>query len=55
VAHTASRTVFSNWPTQSTPLNKPSAVVFSPHSGFMAIATQKGRTLLYRLHHFTMT
>ncbi|KAI8055543.1 hypothetical protein BDF22DRAFT_742122 [Syncephalis plumigaleata] len=50
--HTASRTVFSNWPTTGTPLSHVQAVGFSPHTGYLTIGNDKGRTLLYRMRHY---
>ena len=48
----ASRTVFANWPTPSTPLHNVACVDFSPHSGYLAIGNDRGRALLYRLNHY---
>lgn len=45
-------TVYSNWPTASTPLNKVTDVAFSSGSQYLAIGNSKGRVLLYRLNHF---
>jgi U3 small nucleolar RNA-associated protein 18 len=53
LAHTASGTVFSNWPTSKTPLHYVSAVAFSPGGGFVTVANDRGRVLLYRLAHFS--
>eukprot|EP00727_Mastigamoeba_balamuthi_P001935 m51a1_g11739 putative U3 small nucleolar RNA-associated protein (1240) ;mRNA; f:143003-149227 len=53
VAHLPSGKVYTNWPTQRTPLGNVSAVAFSPHSGFVAIANARGNALLYRLLHYT--
>ena len=50
--HVASRTVFGNWPTGQTPVHHVSAVDFSPHSGYLAIGNERGRTLLYRLNYY---
>jgi U3 small nucleolar RNA-associated protein 18 len=52
LVHTASASVFANWPTSSTPLHYVSSVDFSPNSGYMAIGNDRGRVLLYRLTHF---
>jgi U3 small nucleolar RNA-associated protein 18 len=46
-------TVFNNWPTDRTPLNKVVDFDFSPHSGYLALGTHKGNVLLYRLNHYT--
>lgn len=52
LVHTASGTVFANWPTIKTPLHYVSDVAFSPGSGFVTVANDHGRVLLYRLNHF---
>jgi U3 small nucleolar RNA-associated protein 18 len=52
VAHVASRTTYSNWPTGQTPLGHVSCLSFSPNSGYLAVGNHKGRVLLYRLNHF---
>jgi U3 small nucleolar RNA-associated protein 18 len=50
--HTASGTVFANWPTDKTPLHYVSTVGFSPGGGYLTIGNDRGRVLLYRLHHY---
>jgi U3 small nucleolar RNA-associated protein 18 len=50
--HTPSNTVFANWPTSKTPLHYVTATAFSPQGGFLTIGNDRGRVLLYRLHHF---
>lgn len=50
--HLPSLTVFSNWPTSQTPLHYVSTMDFSPHSGYLAAGNDKGKVLLYRLHHY---
>ena len=50
--HMPSMTAFSNWPTSKSPLQYIHSLAFSPTSGYLAIGNAKGRTLLYRLHHF---
>jgi U3 small nucleolar RNA-associated protein 18 len=50
--HTTSGTVFSNWPTEKTPLHFVTCATFSPHGGFLTIGNDRGRALLYRLHHY---
>jgi U3 small nucleolar RNA-associated protein 18 len=52
VLHTASRTVFQDWPTERTPLKHVQAVDFSPNGAFLAIGNDRGRALLYRLNHY---
>ncbi|XP_063312253.1 U3 small nucleolar RNA-associated protein 18 homolog [Pelobates fuscus] len=53
--HIPSFTVFSNFPTQGNrrTIHLPSAMDFSPRSGFFSIANNKGEALLYRLKHYT--
>ena len=50
--HTSSGTVFANWPTERTPLHFVSTAAFSPNGGFLTIGNDRGRALLYRLHHY---
>jgi len=50
--HTASGTVAPNWPTQRTPLHFVTAAAFSPGGAFLSIGNDRGRALLYRLHHY---
>lgn len=52
VVHLGSRTVFDNWPTTNTPLQRVTAVDFSRRGGFMAIGNERGRVLLYQLSHY---
>lgn len=52
IFHTSSGTVFANWPTERTPLHFVSASAFSPNGGFLTIGNDRGRALLYRLHHY---
>ena len=52
LVHTATGTVFSNWPTARTPLGYTYCVDFSPRGGMMAVGGDKGRVLLYRLKHY---
>eukprot|EP00127_Corallochytrium_limacisporum_P000758 Clim_evm44s25 gene=Clim_evmTU44s25 len=47
--HTASGTVFGNWPTAKTPLGYVADVVFSCNGGILCIGNAKGKVLLYRL------
>ncbi len=53
LVHLPSCTVFSNWPTSRSPLGYVHSLAFSPGGGYLAIGNAKGRTLLYRLHHYT--
>lgn len=51
--HVPSQTVFSNWPTNKTPLGYVCSLDFSPGKGkLLAIGNDKGRCLLYQLKRF---
>lgn len=50
--HVSSQSVFSNWPTSSTPLGKVTATAFSHGSEYLAIGNTRGRVLLYGLRHY---
>ena len=50
--HVPSGTVFSNWPTASTPLNYINSLAFSNDSKFLALGNARGRVLLYSLRHY---
>jgi U3 small nucleolar RNA-associated protein 18 len=52
LVHTASLTTFSNWPTSRSPLGHVHSMAFSPHAGFFAVGNDKGKVLLYRMHHY---
>ncbi|CAE8741957.1 unnamed protein product, partial [Polarella glacialis] len=43
LVHTATATVFQNWPTQKTPIERVSALDFSRRGGAMAIGNENGR------------
>jgi U3 small nucleolar RNA-associated protein 18 len=51
--HVPSGTAFANWPTAKTPLSYVTAIDFSPSDGYLAVGNDKGRVLLYRLHHYS--
>ena len=51
--HISTGTVFSNWPTNNTPLHKVQCMAFSPGGAFFAIGNDRGKVLLYRLNHFS--
>ena len=53
LVHTASSTVFANWPTYNTPLGYVNALAFSPQGGYLALGTAKGTAPLYRLTHYS--
>lgn len=50
--HVPTQTVFSNWPTMTTPLGYIWDMDFSPDSKFLAMGNDKGKCLLYKLKHF---
>ncbi|KAF8584954.1 WD40 repeat-like protein [Ramaria rubella] len=52
MVHLPSLTVFSNWPTSTTPLGHVTSIDFSPGSEYAAIGNNRGRVLLYNLKHF---
>ncbi|RKP15166.1 WD40-repeat-containing domain protein [Piptocephalis cylindrospora] len=54
LVHVASKTVFSNWPTQTTPLGRVMAVDAASQAGFLAIASHTGKVLLYRMKHYAI-
>lgn len=53
VVHIPSMTVFRNWPTGRTPLNYVNTFAFSPQGGYVSIGNDKGKSLLYRLNHYS--
>jgi U3 small nucleolar RNA-associated protein 18 len=50
--HCATATVFQNWPTMKTPLNRVTSVDFSRQGGLVAMANERGKVLLYQLRHY---
>lgn len=52
LVHLPSGTVFSNWPTERSPLGRVRCLDFSPGGGFLSLGDHRGRVLLYRLNHF---
>ena len=52
LVHFPSCTVFSNWPTERTPIKKVTSLDFSRGGGYLALGNNRGRVLLYRLSHF---
>mmetsp|Transcript_11892 Transcript_11892/g.17160 ORF Transcript_11892/g.17160 Transcript_11892/m.17160 type:complete len:621 (-) Transcript_11892:2527-4389(-) len=52
LVHSQSQTVFSNWPTNKTPLGYVWSLDFSPNSEYLAIGNDKGKCLLYSLRHY---
>lgn len=52
LVHLPSYTIFSNWPSQQTPLHYVHSLDFSPGGGYLAVGNAVGRVLLYRLRHY---
>jgi len=50
--HCATASVYQNWPTAKTPLNRVTCVDFSRQGGMMAMANERGKVLLYQLRHY---
>lgn len=50
--HVKSGTIFSNWPTEKTPLRKVQCISFSPSGAYMAAGNDRGRVLLYSVNHY---
>lgn len=50
--HLPSATVFSNWPTQQTPLHHVTAMDFSRGSEWLAVGNARGKVLLYSVKDF---
>ncbi|KAK2586625.1 hypothetical protein KPH14_011497 [Odynerus spinipes] len=50
--HLPSFNVFSNFPTFQTTMAMPSAIDFSPSSGYLGIANKSHKAFLYRLKHY---
>jgi len=51
--HLPSATVFSNFPGALNGLGKPTAIAFSPKSGFMALGNTESTISLFRLKHYS--
>jgi len=52
LVHATTATVFENWPSERTPLERVSAIDMSRRGGFMAIGNERGKVLLYQLAHY---
>jgi U3 small nucleolar RNA-associated protein 18 len=52
MVHVPSKQVFSNWPTDKTPLGYVQCLSFSPGGGYFSVGNDKGKALLYKLKHF---
>ncbi|KAL1779892.1 U3 small nucleolar RNA-associated protein 18-like [Sigmodon hispidus] len=54
LVHLPSCTVFSNFPVfKKSILSRVQTMDFSPRSGYFALGNERGKALLYRLHHFS--
>ena len=54
LVHTQTATVFSNWPTDRSPIRRAQSLDFSPKGGYFAVGNNKGKVLLYRLNAFPL-
>lgn len=52
MVHVPTKRVFSNWPTDKTPLSYVQCLAFSPGGRYFSIGNDKGKALLYKLGHF---
>ncbi|GAA5843255.1 hypothetical protein JCM5353_000721 [Sporobolomyces roseus] len=52
LVHLPSCSVFSNWPTQQTPLHHVTCIDFSKGSEWLAVGNQRGKVLLYEVKQF---
>lgn len=52
MVHVGAGTVFPNWPTGRTPLNRVSCFDMSRRAGYLAIGNERGRVLIYQLAHY---
>jgi len=52
MVHMPSYTVFSNWPTKSTPVYNITSMDFSPKGDLFAFGNTSGTVLLYKLTHY---
>ncbi|XP_042529942.1 U3 small nucleolar RNA-associated protein 18 homolog [Dipodomys spectabilis] len=54
LVHLPSCTVFSNFPVvKKKTISRAQTMDFSPRSGYFAIGNEKGKALMYRLHHYS--
>jgi U3 small nucleolar RNA-associated protein 18 len=51
--HLPSCSVFTNWPTAKTPLNRIESMAFSGGGEYFAAGNNAGKVLLYKLKHFS--
>lgn len=50
--HLPSCTVFSNWPTEKSPIRRATCLEFSPGGAYLAVGNNRGRVLLYKINEF---
>lgn len=53
LVHLPSCTVFSNFPVVKKNLSHVHSMDFSPRGGYFALGNEKGKALMYRLHHYS--
>ncbi|XP_040856761.1 U3 small nucleolar RNA-associated protein 18 homolog [Ochotona curzoniae] len=53
LVHLPSCTVFSNFPVTKKNISHIHTMDFSPRSGYFALGNEKGKALMYRLHHYS--
>nr|XP_026242515.1 U3 small nucleolar RNA-associated protein 18 homolog isoform X1 [Urocitellus parryii] len=53
LVHLPSCTVFSNFPGTKTNISHVHTMDFSPRGGYFALGNEKGKALMYRLHHYS--
>ncbi|XP_012864235.1 PREDICTED: U3 small nucleolar RNA-associated protein 18 homolog [Dipodomys ordii] len=54
LVHLPSCTVFSNFPVvKKKTISRAQTMDFSPRSGYFAVGNEKGKALMYRLHHYS--
>jgi U3 small nucleolar RNA-associated protein 18 len=53
VLHVPSLSVFTNWPTERTPLRRVHSLAFSPTSRYLTLGNNRGSVLLYQMNHFS--
>jgi len=52
MCHIQSASVFSNWPTERTPIRRPHSLAWSPNNRYFSVGNNKGQALLYQLNHY---
>lgn len=50
--HIPTGTVFQNWPTATSPVTRVSAFDFSRTGGYVAIGSETGKVLIYKMRHY---